>query len=367
VRFSVLRGLVPALLLLACATPTAPASPPATPGPPTTARPVQSAPVPTAAHAPAVEPTTVKVGVLGVLAEAGHYLALERGYFAEEGLQIEYVPFDTGARMVSALGADQLDVGAGGVSAGLFNAVARGVGIRVVAPQSSYAAGRSPGYLVVRRELVESGQVRDYPDLRGRTLGLNARASVNDYIASLAAERGGFPLAELNMVEMGFGEQVTALANAAIDVAILAEPLATVVAERGTGVKWRELADLEPGLQVTVLLYSPGFSTERAAVARRWMIAYLRGVRDYMDALIHGKDRDRMIDALVKHTPNKDPALYDRIGMALIDPNGEVNRASLERQLRWISTLGVLQGTVTLDDVVDPSFAARAVERLGRH
>jgi NitT/TauT family transport system substrate-binding protein len=351
-------GLV-VLGVLACAPSPAP---PAAPSPAAPAAPVATP----AARAPDA-PLTVRVGTTGALAEAGQYLALDRGYFAEEGLQIEYVPFDAAARMIPALGADQLDVGGGGVSAGLFNAIARGVGIRIVGPQARHEPGQSSVYLTVRRDLVDGGLVRDYADLRGRVLAIAARASVNEYAAHLVAERGGFAPADLQLVELGFGEMVTALANGAIDAAIQAEPTVTVAVERGVATRWREIADLNPRFQFTVVLYSPTFAGERAEAARRWMVAYLRGVRDYTDAFRRGKDRSQVVEVLTRWTPIKDPAVYDRMGFTAIDPNGEVDRPSLEGQLRWLAAQGLLQGEVTLEQVLDPSFARYAVERLGRY
>src|SRR5215211_3373986 len=110
----------------------------------------------------------VRQGVLGVVPEAGFFVAIDQGYFREQGIDLDLTPFDSAARMVPSLGTGQLDVGDGSHSAGLYNAVARGIGIKIVAD----AASGPPGYPVVsllfRRDLVDSGQVRGPGDLRGR-------------------------------------------------------------------------------------------------------------------------------------------------------------------------------------------------------
>src|SRR5215211_3877404 len=71
--------------------------------------------------------TRVRLGVLGATVDAGFYIAADQGYFGEQGLDVEMIPFDSGARMVAPLGAGQLEAGGGAHSAGLFNAVARGI------------------------------------------------------------------------------------------------------------------------------------------------------------------------------------------------------------------------------------------------
>ena len=52
-------------------------------------------------------PLTVRMGVLGILAESGVYIALERGYFAEEGIAPEFTTIGTGARAVPAMATGQ--------------------------------------------------------------------------------------------------------------------------------------------------------------------------------------------------------------------------------------------------------------------
>ena len=48
---------------------------------------------------------------------------------------------------------------------------------------------------------------------------------------------------------------------------------------------WRELVDLHDHLQITVILFGPQFAARDQETGRRWVLAYLRGVRDYNDAV----------------------------------------------------------------------------------
>ena len=73
-----------------------------------------------------------KVTIGGTLSatDIGLWVAHKKGYFRDEGIDAQFVVFDSAARMIAALGTGDLDVSAGGHSAGLFNAVARGIGER---------------------------------------------------------------------------------------------------------------------------------------------------------------------------------------------------------------------------------------------
>jgi NitT/TauT family transport system substrate-binding protein len=168
-------------------------------------------------------------------------------------------------------------------------------------------------------------------------------------------------------VELSFPDMVVGFANGAIDVAVQNEPAATLAVRRGVAVKWREMADVQPGIQFTVVLYSPEFATRQSEAARRWMLAYLRGVRDYNDAFRHNRDRAGIISILTRYTPVRDAALYDDMGFTYIDPNGRVGEASIAEQLQWYTQQGRVTQPVDLRQVIDLSFADYAVQRLGHY
>ena len=75
--------------------------------------------------------------------------------------------------MVAPLGTGDLDAGGGAVSVGLYNAVKRGVGLKVVADKVHYGPGYGFASLLVRKELVESGKFKSYADLKGLRVAIS--------------------------------------------------------------------------------------------------------------------------------------------------------------------------------------------------
>jgi NitT/TauT family transport system substrate-binding protein len=361
-----LAAAVGFVLLLAACAPAAPGAAIAQPAAPTVAPTVGAAPQ-AASEAPSAGPTTVQVGVTRTLSEAGQWIALERGYFQEQGIAVEFAQFDSAARMIAPLGSGQLAVGSGAISAGLFNAIARGVPIKIVGPQARHDPGASAVQLVVRKDLIESGQFADYRDLRGRQIAVPAKATASHYAAVLALQRGGLSAADAEITEMSFTDMIAAFGNQAIDVANQAEPTSTLAEDRGVAVKWREVADVRPGIQFTVVLYSPEFADHQADLARRWMVAYLKGVRDYNDAFKKNHGRAEVVSILTRQLPVRDPDLYDRMGFAYVDPDGRVDEASIVDQLQWYMQQGMVPEPVDLTQIVDLSFADLAVQHLGRY
>ena len=309
-------------------------------------------------------PVTVRVGRIGALVEAGQILALERGYFAAQGIDVKFLEFDSAARMIPSLAVGQLDVGAGTVSAGLFNAVAQGIPIKMVGPQSRHDLGASSLYVMVRRDLIESGEITDYADLRGRRIATPALGIITDFLAAKALARGGLLPSDAELVQLGFPDMITAFANRAIDGAMQVEPLATVAVNLGLAIKWREAAELSPGVQAAVVVYSPQMA-QQSDVAGRWMLAYLQGVRAYNDAFTRGFDRAGVVAILAAQSTVKDPALYDQMGFSYIDPNGRLDLTSLTEQLAWHTQQGFVPQPPNLADAIDMSFADLAVAQLG--
>src|SRR5829696_815600 len=96
-------------LLLACA----PSAPPPAPAPaapaPAVAAAAAPASVPTAAVAAA--PVRVRMGTQTSVNDIAMWLGAERGYFQEEGIDLDLVPFSNASEMVPALATDQMEAG----------------------------------------------------------------------------------------------------------------------------------------------------------------------------------------------------------------------------------------------------------------
>jgi len=81
-------------------------------------------------------PTVVRLGATLSQSDAPICVAIAKGYFADQGLDVQITPLQTAAMMMAPLGAGQLDVAAGAPTAGLFNAVGHGIDLKCVASES---------------------------------------------------------------------------------------------------------------------------------------------------------------------------------------------------------------------------------------
>lgn len=356
------------LMLQACGG----AAPP--PSPSNAGRPVASAAVSAAAEPSAAAPTAsglkkVRYGELQILGDAGVYVALEQGFFAQQGIDLELVKFDTAVNMVPALGTGQLDAGGGATSAGLLNAIARGVALQAVADKGHLDAA-PPGFpvadLLVRKDLWDSGKVKSVADLKGLTLSQPAKGFSGDITSAKELAKGGLKPSDVNFVQIPLSDVAAAYANKKVDAGGATEPSRTVIVDiQQTGVTLVHDYDVDPGAQTAVILFGPDFANSPSAVP--FVTSYLQGVRLYNDGFVK-KDpaaREKAIDALTKHTVVKDRSLFDKMTVQGLDSNGTVNLQSMEEQQDYWLSHGDLQTKVDLSKVVNDSLAKQAVAKLG--
>jgi ABC-type nitrate/sulfonate/bicarbonate transport system substrate-binding protein len=326
-----------------------------------------AAPAASAAMPPALSPPqTITYGTSANVNSAGVYVGIERGYFRELGLDVDIVPFSGAAEMFQPLAASQLDMGSADTGAGIFNALARGLPLRFVADSNHYEAGHSPTTWVIRKDLVDSGAFRDLPDFRGKRLSGSARGSSVDSYAHRTLALAGLTPADVDLQYVTFPDVMPAFANQALDAAILIEPFATASAEQGLGVRWKGMSELFGPSHGTFIIFAPSFATQRQDAGRRFLIAYLRGVRDYLGAFDQGKDQDAIIGILTKYTSIKDPAVFKKIVVPAMDPNGQMLVQSVKEQQQWYVDNGFVPTPVNLDEYFDPSYAEYAVSVIGR-
>jgi NitT/TauT family transport system substrate-binding protein len=319
--------------------------------------------------APAQALDKVNVGIANSATDVGLYIAQQRGYFRDEGIDANFLPFDSAARMIAPFSSGDLDVGGGGPSAGLYNAIARGIDIRIVADKSSTPPGRPGQFLLVREDLIASGRYKTLADLKGMKIAGTAPGGSATTTLYKLLELAKLHIADVDRVYLGFPQQAVALENKAIDAALPSEPSATLAVDHGAAVKVMGDDEMYPYHQIAVILYSGQFAKTRPQVAEHFMRAYLRAVRDYNDALngahFSGPKGDAVISILTAMGPIKDAGIYHRIGMHACNPDGKLNIASLREDLGIFKNEGLIQGNVTIEQALDTSFAEAAAKSLG--
>ena len=298
------------------------------------------------------------------IAAAAMYVAFERGYYREEALDVSFQALPS-TQVAQALTVNQIDVGVVNPDPALFNAMQRGLDIKLVAALSRNAPGDKPASLVVRRDLVDRGRYASPKDLRGAIIAVPGPQS-QFYVDRFMA-RDGLSIADVKLTTLRLPDMVPALNTRAIDAAWATEPTPTIAEASGLGRVVAATGDLYPGGIGAALALSPTFAQGQPDAARRFTVATLRGLRDYYHALVK-KDADPapLIQILVQHTAVKDPRLWEVMGI----PSTDVNNPSMEAapwdtlQDYFVSASQQLT-RVDLDAYIDNAYIAYALDRLG--
>ena len=157
-----------------------------------------------------------------------------------------------------------------------------------------------------------------------------------------------------------------ALSNNSIDVVNLIEPFVTRAVDQGSSLIWKGAEEVYPNAARALLFYGPHFVADKPDAANRFMVAYLQGARDYMDAIETGRNRDAVIATLIEYTDVKDPSVYDRMIPAAIDRNGAFDERDLEAQQDYYIETGQQQQRADMQQAVDNHYREFAIGVLGR-
>ena len=310
----------------------------------------------------------VAVGTGGSAGDAPFYIAYDKGFFKDEGLDVDLIVLDSGAKVIAPLGTGELDVGSGALSVGFWNALLRGVKFRIVADRGH----AEPGYLYqtvfMRKDLIDGGQFKDLKDLKGKTMGFAAQGVTSLSLLNEATKFAGIKFEDVTPVYLSFPQQIAALQNKALDGTLLIEPQATVAVNAGYGVRFMDTNKFYPYQQISVIFFSDKFAKERKDVAEKFMRAWLRGVRAYNDSIkggkIAGAGADEVVAVMAKSF-NMNPNLVREMYSHAVHVDGTVNADGIQKDLDFFRKQGWVTGQIKASDVIDMSFAQKASAALG--
>nr|WP_254434177.1 ABC transporter substrate-binding protein [Halobacillus sp. Marseille-Q1614] len=316
--------------------------------------------------APLSKEVKVLIAEDGAASGAGFYIAKEKGYFDDYNINVEFTQFANSDDMLPALAAGEVDIAGGVSTSSFFNAIAQGIDVKIIADKGHYVDGNSYFSFVIRNDLED--EIKDYSDLKGKKIAVSSQNAVDDYIYHEMLKHAGLTEDDVEFVLMSdFGNMLAAMGNGTIDAALQIEPLITQGVEQGIHTRFGDATDFAPDAQIAMVLASPVFLNEEEDVSLRFMAAYLKGVRDYNDAFIKGEGKDEIIDIMTKHTALKDPALWEKVAVTGLDPNGEMFIDDIKKQYDMYEKNGATRGEFDFDKSIDTSVTEKAVEVIGKY
>jgi len=302
----------------------------------------------------------LKVVSLPYVSFAPLYIAQEEGYFTEQELQVEFIKMTVAADLLPSLIKGDLDVIGETLFPNFLNAIARGANIKFVADKGYLLPeGCTYNAIMARRALAEEGKLNSISQLKGLRIGTNQESNITGYYFEKVLNQANLSLNDVEMVFLPMPSRLEAFEKGAIDISTVTEPWITRMVRTGHVVIWKPTQKLLPNFQHAVLLYGPTLLEKRPDAGRRFMVAFLKAVRQYNQ----GKTK-RNLEIVAKHT-GLDRGLLGEVCWPAMRNDGHIHIESVMDYQAWTIKKGFLDKKVLPNQFWDTSFIEYANKILG--
>ena len=296
-----------------------------------------------------------KIGVLRLSSSAPVFIAQDKGYFREAGLDIELKFFDAAQPIAVATTSGDVDFGITAFTAGLYNLAGKGT-LKVIGGMSREKAGYPLiGYFASNNAYAAG--LKTPKDLAGKRIAVTQVGSSFHYSLGLLADKYGFKLADVKVLPLqSLSNAAAALKGETVDAALLPISTARALVDSG-GAKFLGWVGDETPWQLGAVFATPKTLTNNALVTKL-LAALVRADREYHDVILasvkDGKadinDKTKpLLEIIAKYT---NLPVEQVVGnCAYIDPDGKLDVKNVDNQIAWLQEQGF----------VDKGFAADAI------
>jgi ABC-type nitrate/sulfonate/bicarbonate transport system substrate-binding protein len=284
------------------------------------------------------------------------YVAIDKGFFKKQGLDVEMVEFRGDATHVKALLSGEIDVSINmGATQGIVSA-SKGAKIRLWVVANPI----TPYHFVARKEAGTTLQA-----LVGKSVAVSGIGAISYHIPRIVLERSGIDPEKMKYVAVGSpADRFKALVAGKIDATVVTNTEAAKLAS------YPEIAALVnvPKI-VPEIPYEFGMAREdyiqknadtlykltKAIIeANRWIAANKSGTVEVARKILP----DETAETLGKAYDMADPRLWG--------VNGDISEASYKYTVDFLLKVGYMEKPVPYDKFFDRRFVDRAVKELGR-
>jgi len=285
----------------------------------------------------AAQPDRLSVAMNPYLSFAPFIIAQAEGSFAKHGIDVELVDLRRSSLWLAPLIRGDLDVGAGPVTPGLFNAIARGAGVRIVAGKEYFDPDADCAFqgIVVSRALASSGDPHEPPMLLGRRLSMD-RDTIYGYWLDRLMESAGYKADAVETVAYPAAAELEATISGQLDAFSAGEPWLQRALVSGEVVLAHAVKDTLPRFQPGVIVFGPSLLEGDPDLGRRFLLGYLEGVQKYRE----GKTPRNL--ELVSDYMGVDKEILARACWPTFAPDGQLNAAPLADFQSWMKERGLV-------------------------
>jgi NitT/TauT family transport system substrate-binding protein len=305
---------------------------------------------------------TVQVGQVLSIASAATVIAIEKGYFKEQGIKVEVSNLDSSTDSLALVAQNRFQVVGGGISAAYFNAIEKNFPVTITMDRVSSPLNHK---LLIRTDLKD--QIKDIKQLKGRSLASNSRGSITNYEIGKILEKSGLSFGDVDLKFIPFPQVAIAFANKAIDAAFVIPPFASQIEEKQFGFVFADPDDFVTPHPMTIAVnfINTDWAAKDPELVKKYYFAYLRGVRDYCQAYHGGSNRNDVIDLLVRTGVERRPEMLHQYPWTARNPDGRINIASMLDIQAFFVKEGLSLKNFPAERLVTNTYIDDANQKLG--
>lgn len=302
----------------------------------------------------------IKVGALRFTSHSASFIAKERRYFKQAGLDVEFEFFQAAQPMAIAVASGDVDYAVTAISGGLISLAQKGA-IKVIGGVLSEEPGIDGQKFLVSDKAYQAG-VRSPKDLDGKRYAITQSGSSFHYMGSkmAAAEKIKLSFVPLQKV----GAIIGALKSGQVDAWSIVPHIAKPLSRGGAVHIIGDVANYLPNYQITTVFTSANNAKNERALTKNFLAGFSKGVYDYASTMIDRKNGDagvnEMVDLIHKYVytsrPREKAAPSIINGTMRLNNGASLNIASIENQLEWFKSEGLVKKSITIDTLVDQSY-----------
>lgn len=310
---------------------------------------------------PALANTKMTVGALRFTSHAASFVAYERGYFAEEGLDVEFKFFQAAQPMAVAIASGDADYAVTAISGGLISLAEKGA-TKVIGGALSEEAGID-GQLILASNAAYDAGLTSASMLDGKSYAITQAGSSFHYMGSKISTAEGASVSFKPLQKVG--AIIGALKSGQVDAWSIVPHIAKALAGGGAVKVIGNVADYIPDYQVTTVFTSAENAANERAKTEAFLRAFSRGADDFNAALVDKTAGDEAAEEMVKliHIYVYADRPYEKArgsiinGAMRINKDAALNMDSVNDQLNWFKSEKLVKDSISTEMLVDPSYA----------
>ena len=286
--------------------------------------------------------TAITIATQPIVDSAPLYLGREKGFFAEEGLDLKIENAVGGAAVVPGVMSGTLDFGRGNLLSTMV-AIDKGLPLQCIANANSATGNPDFGAVVVPKD----SPIKTIAELSGHTVSVNTLKNIGDTtIRSVVEDAGGDP-SNIKFLEIGFSEAPAALDGRRVDAAWILEPFLTEALNNGARVLSYNFSEFHPKLDISCVFASRKKIENEPELVKRFQAAMNKSL-EY--AQNHPDEVRKIVGTYTKISP----AVLEKIVLPTF--RTDFSREAAEKLGKRAKQYGTLSNEPNLEDLLPKSL-----------